>query len=82
VAVATAPGARRSRSLLGMLVAMFQARARRKGQVSRVAALIQDHVLTVAAMAAVDVGMFHLDLVAGWCAVGVSLLIVDLKLNG
>jgi len=38
--------------------------------------------MSFAGMAAVDVGMFHLGVVAGWVAVGVSLLLADFKIQG
>ena len=69
------------RSLIGMALGAVQARARAKNRSSRLAAFVQDNVLTVAGMAAVDVGMFHLGIVAGWVAVGVSLLLIDFKLQ-
>jgi hypothetical protein len=65
-----------------MLARDLQARARRKGRPSKVAALVSDHALTVAAMAAVDVAMFHLGFAQGWAAVGVSLLLADYKITG
>lgn len=79
VAAVTVPSGRRS--LLGMALGVFQARAKAKGRTSRVAAAVQEHVMTFAAMAAIDVGMFHLGPVAGWVAVGVSLLLLDFKIQ-
>jgi hypothetical protein len=38
--------------------------------------------MTFAGLAAVTVGMFHLGMVAGWCAAGASLLLADFKLQG
>jgi hypothetical protein len=38
--------------------------------------------MTFAALAAVDVGMFHLGFVAGWVSVGVSLFLADFKIQG
>ena len=38
--------------------------------------------MTFAAMCAIDVGMFHLGVVAGWVSVGVSLLLADFKIQG
>jgi cyanate permease len=79
VAAVTAGTSRRS--LIGMALGAVQARARAKGRSSRLAAFVQDNVLTVAGMGAVDVGMFHLGSVQGWVAVGVSLLLIDFKLQ-
>lgn len=78
-AVLSRPG--RPRSLIGKVAAVLSARARARGKPSRAAALLRDHVLTVAAMAAVDTGMFHLGLVTGCVALGVSLLVLDFKLD-
>lgn len=80
VAAVTVPGTRRS--LLGMALSAVQGRARAKGRTSRLAAAVQEHVMTFAAMAAIDVGMFHLGVVAGWVSVGVSLLLLDFKISG
>jgi hypothetical protein len=33
-------------------------------------------------LAAIDVGLFHAGTVAGWIAVGVSLLVADFQLRG
>ncbi|HEY6276015.1 MAG TPA: hypothetical protein VIX86_06755 [Streptosporangiaceae bacterium] len=79
--MAAVTAGRPRRSLLGLVADALTRRARAKGRVSRVASLVSDHAMTVAAMAAIDTGMFHLGAVAGWCAVGVSLLIIDLKLD-
>lgn len=38
--------------------------------------------MTFAALAAVDVGMFHLGVTAGWVALGVSLFLADFKIQG
>jgi hypothetical protein len=80
VAAVTVPGSRRS--LIGTVLGAVAGRARAKGRTSRLAAAVQEHVMTFAAMAAVDVGMFHLGPVAGWVAVGVSLLLLDFKISG
>lgn len=80
MAAVTAPSGRRS--LLGMALGAVQGRARRKGRTSRVAAAVSEHAMTFAAMAAIDTGMFHLGFVAGWVAVGVSLLLADFKIQG
>lgn len=80
MAVATAPGPRRS--LLGMVASAFAGRSKAKGQTSSVAAAIQDHLLTVCAFAAVTAdGFVHS---AGWGlgALAVSLLVLDFKLRG
>jgi len=71
------------RSLLGAVIGVLHARSRRRsGRPSRLAAAVQEHVLTFAALTAVTVGMFHLGFVAGWVSVGVSLLIADFKIQG
>ena len=80
MAAVTAPGARRS--LIGMVLGAVQSRARAKGRTSRLVAAVQEHLMTFAGLAAVDVGMFHLSLVTGWVAVGVSLFLADFKIQG
>jgi hypothetical protein len=81
MAAVTAPHARRS--LLGMVGSALAARAKRKGRPSKVAALISDHLLTVAAFVTADVGFWHvMGMLPGCLAVGASLLIIDLKLQG
>lgn len=83
MAALSAPGARRSRrSLIGLLADDLRALARKRGKgASRLAVAISDHAMTFAGMAAVDVGMFHLGPVAGWCAVGVSIVLADHKIQ-
>lgn len=80
MAAVTAPGARRS--LIGTVLGAAAARARAKGRTSRLAAAVQDHAMTFAGLAAIDVGMFHLGTVTGWVAVGVSVLLADFKIQG
>lgn len=70
------------RSLLGMALGAIQSRAAAKGRQARLAAFVQENVLTVAAMAAIDVGMFHLGVTQGLLAVGGSLLVIDFKVQG
>ena len=70
------------RSLLGMALSAVQARARAKGRTSRLAAFVQDNVLTVCGMAAIDVGLWHIGTTVGLVAVGVSLLVFDFKIQG
>jgi hypothetical protein len=70
------------RSLLGAVLGGLQARAKTRNTTSRLAAAVQQHVMTFAGLAAVDVGMFHLGPVAGWVSVGVSVLLADFKIQG
>jgi hypothetical protein len=79
LAAATAPS---GRSLLGAVASFAASRARAKGRSSRLAALISENLLTVAAMAAADTGLWQLGPVAGWLSVAASLLIIDFKLQG
>jgi hypothetical protein len=68
------------RSLIGKLGSAVAARARAKGKPSKLAAaftVARQHVVTVAALASVDVGAFHGCQVAGWVVTGVSLLALD-----
>ena len=72
-----------SRSLIGAALGALHNRSRaRTGRASRLAAAVQNHAMTFAGLAAVDVGMFHLGTVAGWVAVGVSLFLADFKIQG
>jgi hypothetical protein len=80
MAAVTARGPRRS--LIGTVLAGVQARARARGASSRLAAAVRENVMTFAGLAAVDTGMFHLGTVAGWVAAGVSLLLIDFKIQG
>jgi hypothetical protein len=74
-------GARRS--LLGQVLGALHGRSKaRTGRPSRLAAAVQAHAMTFAALAAVDVGMFHLGVTAGWVSVGVSLFLADFKIQG
>lgn len=72
------------RSLLGKLGAALAARGGR-GRSAKLAAaltLARQHVVTVAALASVDVGAFHGGQVAGWVVTGVSLLVADFAIRG
>lgn len=83
---AVAHGTRRpSGSLLGKLAAVVVSRGRHPGLRRRVAAAVaaaREHVVTVAALASVDVGAFHGSPVAGWVVAGVSLLALDFAVRG
>jgi hypothetical protein len=68
-------------SLLGKVAASFQARAKVRGKVSKAAYVISDHVGTFAALAAADVGMWHLGPVWGWVSTGVAILIAESKVR-
>lgn len=80
---AVAHGAPR-RSLLGKLAAAAAARGTRARSARLTAALAvaRQHVVTVAALASVDVGAFHGGQVAGWVVTGVSLLVADFAIRG
>lgn len=80
MAAVTAPRARRS--LIGAALAGVQARAKARGTVSRVAAAVQENVMTFAGLAAIDFGAFHISHGWGWAAVGVSVLLADFKIQG
>jgi hypothetical protein len=80
VAAVTAPGARRS--LIGAVLSAASGRARAKGRVPRLAAAVQENVMTFAALAAADFGAFHISHGWGWAAIGVSVLLADFKIQG
>jgi hypothetical protein len=65
-----------------MVLSAAQARARVRGRRSRLAAAVSEHAMTFAALAAVDVGMWHLGSVAGWVSLGVSIALADFKIQG
>jgi hypothetical protein len=73
-------------SLLGKAVSGFQARRKarggRPGQVAAVVAKAREHVLTVAALAAADLGAFHWGAGVGWLVTGASLLALDFAVRG
>jgi hypothetical protein len=70
------------RSLLGKLAANIGRTAKGRHRVAAVAAAVREHVVTFAAFAAIDYGAFTASHVAGWVMTGVSLLIIDWKLQG
>lgn len=81
----TAPGRGTRRSLLGMAVAAVQSRMRsraRAGKLTEFVATARQHVVTVAALASVDIGAFHGGQVAGWIVTGLSLLALDFAVTG
>jgi len=81
VAVATAPGARRS--LLGMAVSAVAARSKRRGgKLAAVAAEARKHVVTAAALASMDLGAFQVWHHGGWFAVCASLLLLHFEVTG
>lgn len=83
MAAVTAPRARRS--LVGVVLAFVQVRLAtrgKSGRVAKAAAVARQHVVTVAALAAFDVGMFHWGPGAGWIGVCVSLLALDFAVTG
>ncbi len=89
MAATTAPVSARHRSLAGMILAFVVAVSSRRaahgrgsGAAARVASALGQNLMTFVGMAAIDVGMFHLGTVAGWVAVGVSILLADFKIQG
>ena len=79
----TAPGSRRS--LLGMLLtavlAHFKPRARSL-RIADVIAVARQHVMTAAALAAMDLGAFQVWHHGGWFAVAASLVLLDFAVTG
>lgn len=83
VVTLSAPGARRS--LLGKALSAAAARRRTPGKPSRLAQMAvvaRQHLMTAAALAAMDFGAFHAGPVAGWVVTGVSLLALDFAVTG
>jgi hypothetical protein len=82
VTAVTMPG---RRSLAGKLGETLRDRARAKGKPGRLAAfltLARPHVMTAAALAAMDFGAFTVWHHGGWFAVCVSLLALDFAITG
>ena len=82
MAAVTAPGMRRS--VLGKVTAVLSARRKtgKPGRLTAVLAQAREHVVTVAALASVDIGAFHGGQIAGWVVTGVSLLALDFAVRG
>jgi hypothetical protein len=79
----TAPRSRRS--LIGTVAAVVAARVRSRSRPSRLGALAaqaREHVVTVAAFAAADLGAFEVWHHGGWFAVTVTLLALDFAVRG
>ena len=70
------------RSLLGKVAVSAAARAAGKRRASKLAAVMGDHVTTFAALAAADVGLWHVGDVAGWLGLAAGLLIAEFKVRG
>lgn len=72
------------RSLLGRISVAAAARRRRPGaaRVAAFTALARQHVVTVAALTAVDIGCWQASPVAGWIVAGVSALVLDFAVTG
>jgi hypothetical protein len=84
----TSVAARRPATLIGQLTALlaglFRPRDGRKARAwaGRIAVAVREHVTTAAAFASIDLGCFRASLVAGWIALGVSLLLLEWKIRG
>ena len=72
--------------MLGKAGSALAARAKRRGRpgvkLAAFAAAARQHVVTTAALASVDLGVFHYGAGAGWIATGVSLLVLDFAVAG
>lgn len=83
MASVTAPG---RRSLLGAVISAVQTRHGRPSRVAQLAVKVREHITTVVALTAVDVGAFHVP--AGWgmfCGLvvtGFSVLVLDFAVTG
>lgn len=79
----TAPGSRRS--LLGMLLTLLLTRfkpLRGSRKVADLVATVREHVVTIAALTAMDFGGFQVLHHGGWFFVAGSLLMLDLAVTG
>lgn len=77
--MATAALPRPRRSLFGKLAALRSPAARKL--TAQAAALVREHVTTVAALGAIDLGAFRAATAAGWIVTGVSLLLLEFKVR-
>ena len=71
-----------SRSLLGKAAAHIGRSAKGRHRVAAAVSAVREHCVTVAAFAAIDYGAFTASHVAGWVMTGVSLLLIDWKIQG
>jgi len=73
---------RQHRSLLSLATEVLNARARSQGyRNSRLAAALKSHLLTFCACGLVDVGAFHWSQIAGYMFTGLSLVVIDAKVQ-
>lgn len=74
------------RSLLGKTAAYVAARQRarsgRPGKLAAAVARAREHVMTAAALGAVDLGAFHWGAGVGWVVTGLSILALDFAVSG
>jgi len=85
--VAAVP-ARRPATLIGLVLAFLTALNRprdtrkAKALAVRLAVAAREHLVTVTALAAIDLGAFQASRVAGWIVLGVCLLLAEWKIRG
>jgi hypothetical protein len=68
--------------VLSAVAVLAARRGRRPAGLARVAAAARQHVVTAAALAAFDAGMWHWGPGVGWIGVCVSLLALDFAVAG
>ena len=70
--------------ILALLVALNRPRSGKKAKAfaARMAVAAREHVTTVAAFTAIDLGAFQASAVAGWIVLGLSLLLLEWKIRG
>ena len=72
--------------MLGKAGSVLAARAKRRGRtgakLAAFAAAARQHVVTAAALASMDLGVFHYGAGPGWIATGMSLLVLDFAVAG
>jgi len=71
--------------LLGKVTAALVARTAPRGRPGRLAGVVavaREHVVTVAALASADLGVWQWGAGAGWISVGLSLLVLDFAVSG
>lgn len=70
--------------ILAVLAVLNRPRDGRKAAAfaARAALAVREHVTTLVALAAIDLGAFQASRVAGWIVLGVCLLIAEWKVRG
>lgn len=86
--VASVTAGKRPATLVGQILALLTVLNRprdgrkAKALAARIAVAAREHLTTVAALGAIDLGAFQASRVAGWIVLGVCLLLAEWKIRG